>query len=119
MQKVQGAVLKGAFAICQVMNNLINLKNKKDISGKELKLQLSNIIKICTESLTILGMTNLEGNNIRRQYFYHQSWFDFKKVLQIKTNGTTVAVKPEVITITKNNDKGINNCNTTRETQLQ
>ena len=66
VQKVQGA-----FAICEVTNNLINLKYKKDISGKELKLQLSNIIKICTKSLTVLGMTNLEGNNIRTQYFYH------------------------------------------------
>ena len=68
VQKVQGAVLKGAFAICEVTNTLINLKNNKDISGKELRLQLSNVIKICTESLTFLGMANLEGDNIRRQY---------------------------------------------------
>ena len=61
VQKVQGAVLKGAFAICEVTNTLINLKNNKDISGKELRLQLSNVIKICTESLTFLGMANLEG----------------------------------------------------------
>ena len=67
-QKVQGKVLKGAFAICEVINTLINLKNNKDISGKELRFQLSNAIKICTESLTFVGMTNLEGNNIRRQY---------------------------------------------------
>ena len=40
VQKVQGTVLKGAFAICEVINNLINLKNNKDISGKELRLQL-------------------------------------------------------------------------------
>ena len=68
VQKVQGAVLKGAFAICEVTNTLINLKNNKDISGKELRLQLSNVIKICTESLTFLGMANLEGDSIRRQY---------------------------------------------------
>ena len=49
-------------------NNLINLKNSKDISGKEPRLQLSNIIKICTESLIFLGMANLEWDNIRRQY---------------------------------------------------
>ena len=48
VQKVQGAVLKGAFAICEVTNTLINLKNNKDISGKQLRLQLSNV----TESLT-------------------------------------------------------------------
>ena len=68
VQKVQGAVLKGAFGICEVTNALINLKNKKDISGKELRLQLSNVIKICTKSLTFLGMANLEWGNIRRQY---------------------------------------------------
>ena len=68
VQKVQGAVLKGAFAICEVTNTLINLKNNKDISGKELRLQLSNVIKICTVSLAFLGMANLEGGNIRRQY---------------------------------------------------
>ena len=46
VQKVQGAVLKGAFAICEVTNTLINLKNNKDISGKELRFQYSNVIKI-------------------------------------------------------------------------
>ena len=40
VQKIQGTVLKGTFAICEVTNNLINLKNNKDISGKELRLQL-------------------------------------------------------------------------------
>ena len=63
VQKVQGAVLKGAFSICEVTNTLINLKNNKGISGKELGLQLFNVIKICTESLTFLGMANLEGDN--------------------------------------------------------
>ena len=66
VQKVQEAVLKGAFAICEVTNNLINLKNNKDTSGKELRLQLSNVIKISTESVTFLGMANLEGESIRR-----------------------------------------------------
>ena len=33
VQNAQGAVLRGAFAICEVTNNLINLKNNKDISG--------------------------------------------------------------------------------------
>ena len=28
VQKVHGTVLKGAFAICEATNNLINLKNK-------------------------------------------------------------------------------------------
>ena len=68
VQKFQGAVLKGAFGICEVTNTLINLKNNKDISGKELRFQLPNVIKICTESLTFLGMANLEEGNVRRQY---------------------------------------------------
>ena len=68
VQKGQGTVLKGAFAACEVTNNLINFKNNKDISGKELRFQLSNVIKICTESFTFLGMTNMEMDNITRQY---------------------------------------------------
>ena len=68
VQKVQGAVPKGAFAICEVTNTLINLKNNKNISSNKLRLQLSNAIKICTESLTFLGITNFEGDNLRRQY---------------------------------------------------
>ena len=35
VQKVQGPLLKGAFAICEVANDLINLKNNKNISLKE------------------------------------------------------------------------------------
>ena len=61
VQKVQGVVLIGGFSVCEITNNLINLKINKDISGKELRLQLSNVITICTESLTFLGMENLEG----------------------------------------------------------
>ena len=68
VQKVQGVVLKGAFAICEVENNLINLKNNKEISVKDLRLQLSNVIRIYIESVTFLGIANLEGDNIRRQY---------------------------------------------------
>ena len=44
---------------------------------------------------------------------------DFQKALEIKTRGTTAAAKPEVTTTTKNNDRGINDRNTTRETALQ
>ena len=68
VQKGQGEILKGAIAICEVTNNLINLKTNKDISDKGLRLKLFNVTKICTESLTFLGMTNLKGDNIRRQY---------------------------------------------------
>ena len=67
-QKVQGAVPKRAFAIWELTNYQINLKNNKDTSGKELWLQLSNVIKICTERLTFLEMANLERGSIRRQY---------------------------------------------------
>ena len=43
---------------------------------------------------------------------------DFQKTLEIKTRGTTAAAKPEVTTTTKNNDKGINDHNATREIEL-
>ena len=35
--KSQETVLKGAFVIFEVTNNRINLKNNKDILGKELR----------------------------------------------------------------------------------
>ena len=67
VQKIQGALLKGAFATCEVTKILTNLKNNIEISSKELRLQLTNVIKICTESLTYLGIANLERDNIKRQ----------------------------------------------------
>ena len=68
VQKVQGEVVKGRFAICEVTNNLMNLRNDKDISGKQLRLQLFNVIEICTDSPTFLGTVNTEGDSIRTQY---------------------------------------------------
>ena len=44
---------------------------------------------------------------------------DFQKALKIKTKSLTAAAKPEATTTTKNNDRGINDCNTARETELQ
>ena len=38
VQNVQELVLKGESAFCEVTNNLINLKNSNEISGKELRL---------------------------------------------------------------------------------
>ena len=43
---------------------------------------------------------------------------DFQKILEIKTRGTAAAAKPEVTTTTKNNDRGISDHNTTRESEL-
>ena len=44
---------------------------------------------------------------------------DFQKALEIKTRDTIATGKPEVTTTTKNNDRGITDRNTTRETELQ
>ena len=43
---------------------------------------------------------------------------DFQKTLEIKTRGTAAAAKPEVTTTTKNSSRGIDDHNTTRETEL-
>ena len=43
---------------------------------------------------------------------------DFQKTLEIKTRGTAAAAKLEVTTTTKNSGRGINDHNTTRETEL-
>ena len=60
--------LKGAFASRSHEFPNKFKKNNKDISGKDLRPQLSNIITICTESLTFLVMENLDRESIRRQY---------------------------------------------------
>ena len=70
MQGIEGVgVVSKEHLPLEVTNFLINLKkNNKDISGKDLRPQLSNIITICTESLTFLVMENLDRESIRRQY---------------------------------------------------
>ena len=40
---------KGSLVMCGFTTKLINLKNSKDISAKELMFQLSNVMKICAE----------------------------------------------------------------------
>ena len=40
------AVFKEAFGICEDSNKLINLKSNKDICDREVKPQLSDLIKI-------------------------------------------------------------------------
>ena len=42
----------------------------------------------------------------------------FPNALEMKTRGTAAAAKPEVTATTKNNNKDINDRNTTRETEL-
>ena len=44
VQKVQGGSSQRSIFHCEVTNNVINLKNNKDMSGKEIRLQLSNVI---------------------------------------------------------------------------
>ena len=43
---------------------------------------------------------------------------DLQKTLEIKTRGRAAAGKPEVTTSTKNNNRGTNDHNATRETEL-
>ena len=40
---------KGSLAMCEFTTKLINLKNNKDISAKEVMFQLSNVMKIWAE----------------------------------------------------------------------
>ena len=59
---------QGAFAIYELSNKVVNLKNNKYISDRKLKLQLSDLIKTCTESLVSQVMGNMEEDNIGMQY---------------------------------------------------
>ena len=67
-EKIQGTVLKGAFVTSEVSNKQIFLYKNTSVSDKELRLQLSGLIKPCAETLVFLGMTNMERNNIKRHY---------------------------------------------------
>ena len=60
VQNVHGAALKRTFAICNFSNNVVCLRNNKDISRKELKFKVSNFIKICTKSPAFLGIANMK-----------------------------------------------------------
>ena len=68
VKKIQGAVPKSVFVICEFSNKVINLKNNKYIFDRELKLHPSNLIKTCTESLVLKVMGNMEKDDIRIQY---------------------------------------------------
>ena len=48
--------------------NLKFFKTNKDMSDKELKCQLSGIIKTCAESLIFLKMVTIGRKNIRGHY---------------------------------------------------
>ena len=64
-------------------------------------------VKICCRPIPILLTIKIQRN-----------CKDFQKALEIKTRGITASAKPEVTTTTMNNDRGINDRNTTRETEL-
>lgn len=64
VKKSQRAVFTGAFAICEVPSKLINFKNK-DISDRQLKLQLSDLNKI--------WRFGLPRNGKRGSRYYHKA----------------------------------------------
>ena len=68
MKKIQGAVLKEAFSICEVSNKVIKLKIKQRYFDRKLSLQLSDLTETSTEGLIFLGMANMEGGSMRGQY---------------------------------------------------
>ena len=68
VKKIQGAVLLELLSYVKFKVNWWILKNNKDISEGKLRLLLSDLIKTCLEDLVILGMANMEKNNIRGQY---------------------------------------------------
>ena len=61
IQKIQGAVLKEVFVITEVNNKEGDLKNDKQVSDKKLRIDISSLIKTCTESLIFIGPSNIEG----------------------------------------------------------
>ena len=65
-QRIQTAVLKGTIAITQVTSDLVKLKTNKRLTAKDIRNSIIPVIKICAETMTILGHSNLEVDSIRR-----------------------------------------------------
>ena len=79
VKNIQGAVLLELLSYVKFKVNWWILKNNKDISEGELRLQLSDLIKTCLEDLVILGMENMEKNNIRGQYIFPPKFLSLTK----------------------------------------
>ena len=65
-QKIQTAVLKSTISITQVTSGLVNLKNNRELTAKDIRKSIIPVIKTCTEVMTFLGHPNQEADYIRR-----------------------------------------------------
>ena len=57
-QKMQGCILKAVEAISKVTDTLINLKNSKNRSPKNLRNSIGPMVHDCTDSLALLSHVN-------------------------------------------------------------
>ena len=111
------------------MANLEEDNIRRQYSSKILSLKLVPLTKDVSAPSEFLLSNNLndkidtiEKSEKKLQTYSNSRYYKkFKKLakvskksLEIKTRGTTVEAKPEVTTTTKNNDRGINDHNTTK-----
>ena len=57
-QKIQTIVLKDTIAITQVTNDLVKLKNNRELTAKDIRKSIIPVIKTCTEAIAFLGHAN-------------------------------------------------------------
>ena len=66
-QRKQTSIMKGAIAIANIANNLIDLKKDQDMSKKDLKKSLNPLIHQCTDALAFISNANANIDQSRRE----------------------------------------------------
>lgn len=67
-QKVQKTINKGGIILGQLADNLIKLKQNKDVSVSDMKKEMVPLIQMCTDGLTFLAHGHNLLNQTRRNY---------------------------------------------------
>ena len=65
-QKIQTIVLKDTIAITQVTNDLVKLKNNRELTAKDIRRSIILVIKTWTEAMAFPGHANQEADSIRK-----------------------------------------------------
>ena len=65
-QKVQSGITKGTIALSQVLEDLIKIKNNKELNARDIRKNLNSTISKCTDGLALLAHTNQSLEQQRR-----------------------------------------------------
>ena len=66
LSKNSNSCAKGTTAITQVTNDLVKLKNNRELTAKDIRESIDPVIKSYTEAMTFFGHANQDADSIRR-----------------------------------------------------